>query len=658
MATKPHGSWPSPITSELIVQQAVGLGDVAPGTADLWWAELRPHEGGRIAIVRLQPGGERREVLPESFSARTRVHEYGGGAWWLHDDALFATNWADQRLYRIDADSVPKALTPEPAHPAADRYADGRVTVDGRWVVCVRERHPADGTEAKNEVVAIPAHDGGEPVVLVSGPDFVSCPRPSPDGRHLCWTQWHHPNMPWDDSELWVADLIDDADAIRIERPRRLAGGTDESVFQPEWSSTGALHFVSDRSNWSNLYRFGADGLTGAAEPEAIGPIDADLGVPQWVFDQSRYAELRDGRILCTYARDGVDHLGIIDVDAREVTPLSSSYTSYSSLRAFGYGAVLVAASPTTEAVVAVVDVPSGAVEPVLAVVRPARDLALDHSWLSHPRPITFSTTPSTEQAHALYYPPTNPDVDAPTDAAPPLVVMSHGGPTSAARPQLNLTIQYFTSRGFGVVDVNYRGSTGYGRAYRNALRDRWGIADVDDCVAAARHLAAEGAIDGGRLAIRGGSAGGFTTLCALTFRDDFAVGASLYGVADLEALARDTHKFESRYLDLLVGPYPEARDVYLARSPIHHADRLDCPVILFQGLEDEIVPPAQSELMADALRRKGVPVAYLAFPGEQHGFRQAANIQQVLEAELSFYAQIFGFSLADDVQAVLIENR
>jgi dipeptidyl aminopeptidase/acylaminoacyl peptidase len=657
MTTSPYGSWPSPITAELIVEQAVGLGDVAPGTADLWWAELRPHEGGRVAIVRLQPGGAHRDVLPASFSARTRVHEYGGGAWWLHDDALFATNWADQRVYRIDADSEPRALTPEPAAPAADRYADGRVTTDGRWVVCVRERHSTDGTEAANEIVAFSAHDGGEPVVLVDGADFVSCPRPSPDGRHLCWMQWDHPNMPWDDSELWVADLVDDADSIRIERPRRLAGGADESVFQPEWSSAGALHVVSDRTNWSNLYRFDADALDGTAEPEPMAPLDADIGVPQWVFDQSRYVELRDGRVLCAYARDGVDHLGIIDVDAREVRPLPSTYTAYSSLRAFGYGAVLVAASPTTEAVVAVVDVPTGATEPTLAVVRPARDLGLDPSWLSRPRSITFTTTPSTEAAHALYYPPTNPDVEAPADDAPPLVVMSHGGPTSAARPQLNLTVQYFTSRGFGVVDVNYRGSTGYGRAYRNALRDRWGIADVDDCVAAARHLAAEGAVDGERLVIRGGSAGGFTTLCALTFRDDFTVGASLYGVADLEALARDTHKFESRYLDLLVGPYPEARDVYLARSPIHHTERLDCPVILFQGLEDEIVPPAQSELMADALREKGVPVAYLGFPGEQHGFRQAANIKRVLEAELSFYAQILGFILADDLDAVLIEN-
>jgi len=657
MAQTPYGSWPSPITADLIVQQAVGLGDVTPGTADLWWAELRPNEGGRIAIVRSMPSGEQREVLPEWFSARTRVHEYGGGAWWLHDDALFATNWSDQRLYRIDAESTPKVLTPEPERVGADRYADGRVTTDGRWVVCVRERHPADGAEAVNEIVAVPAHDGGEPVVLVTGPDFVACPRPSPDGRHLCWMQWDHPNMPWDDSELWVADLVDDADGIRVERPRRLAGGDDESVFQPSWSASGALLFVSDRTNWSNLYRIGADGLTGEAAPVALGPVEGDVAVPQWVFDQSRYAELHDGRILCVVSRDGVDHLGVVDVEACELTSLTTPYTAYSSLRAFGYGAVLVAASPSTEAVVAVVDVPRGATQPTLAVVRPARDLGVDPAWISHPRPVTFPTEPADEQAHALYYPPTNPDVEAPADAAPPLVVMSHGGPTSAARPQLNLTIQYFTSRGFGVVDVNYRGSTGYGRAYRNALRDRWGIADVDDCIAAARHLAAEGAIDGERLAIRGGSAGGYTTLCALTFRDDFTAGASLYGVADLEALARDTHKFESRYLDLLVGPYPEARDVYLERSPIHQTERLGCPVILFQGLEDEIVPPAQSELMADALRTKGVPVAYLAFPDEQHGFRQAENIKRVLEAELSFYSQIFGFPLADEVEAVLIEN-
>ncbi len=656
MPNLPHGSWPSPITADLLVKQAVSLGEVTTGTSDLWWSELRPHEGGRVAIVRLRPGGERREVLPADFSARTRVHEYGGGAWWMHDDSVFVANWTDQRLYRIDTDSAPRVLTPEPAVPAGARYADGRVTIDGRWVVCVRELHDADGGEPANEIVAIEAHDGGEPIVLVSGADFVSSPRPSPDALRLCWTQWNHPKMPWDAAELWVADLVDDADGIRIGNARRVAGGDDESVFQPSWSAHGDLLFVSDRSNWWNLYRIGP-GLDPAAEPEAVAPIAAEIGVPQWVFDQSRYAELSDGRILCALAHDGVDHLGVIEPGRPEVLRLETSYTALSSIRRFGDGAVLIAASPTSEPVVAIVDVAAGSGKPTLAVVRPARDLGLDPAWLSTPQPITFPTTPATEHAHALYYPPTNPDATAPEDDLPPLIVLSHGGPTSAARPQLNLGVQYFTSRGFGVVDVNYRGSTGYGRTYRNSLAGVWGIADVDDCVAAARHLVDSGLADGERLAIRGGSAGGYTTLCALTFRDVFAVGASAYGVADLEALARDTHKFEARYLDGLIGPYPEDRDVYIERSPINHTERLECPVILFQGLEDQIVPPEQSEMMADALRAKGVPVAYLAFEGEQHGFRQEANIKRVVEAELYFYAQILGFTLADPVEEILIEN-
>lgn len=650
MPNLPYGSWPSPITADLLVAQSVSIGEVATGTSDIWWSELRPQEGGRVAIVRHRPGGQNREMLPADFSARTRVHEYGGGAWWLHDDSLFAVNWSDQRLYRIDADSAPKVLTPEPEAPAAARYADGRVTPDGRWVVCVREQHGPEA-EPQNEIVAIDAHDGGDPIVLVSGPDFVSSPRCSPDGLRVCWTQWDHPNMPWDRTELWVADLLDDADGIRLERARRVAGGGDESIVQPSWVAGGELLFVSDRTDWWNLYRIGADG-----SEQQITALEGEIGVPQWVFGQSRYAPLADGRILCAFARDGIDHLGVIEPDTNAITELTTPYTSLAALHAFGEGAVLVGASATIEPAVVLVDLPDGRIDPTLAVIRQPRDLGVDSAWFSVPEPITFPTT-SDDHAHALYYRPTNLDIAGPDDEAPPLVVLSHGGPTSAARPQLNLAVQYFTSRGIAVVDVNYRGSSGFGRRYRNALDDAWGVRDVDDCVAAAHYLVARGDADGTRLAIRGGSAGGFTTLCALTFRDVFAVGASLYGVADLEALARDTHKFESRYLDGLIGPYPEARDTYVERSPIHHTDLLDCPIIIFQGLEDEVVPPSQAEMMVDALRRKRLPFAYLAFEGEQHGFRRAANIQRVVEAEMYFYARIFGFELSDSIDPVPIEN-
>jgi dipeptidyl aminopeptidase/acylaminoacyl peptidase len=651
VTTRPYGSWSSPLSADRIVEQSVSLGELRPGPTDLWWSELRPTEKGRVAIVRHRPGGETTEVLPEEFSARTRVHEYGGGAWWLHDDVVFFVDWSDQQLHRIDIESTPRVLSPATDSGPGSRFADGVVTPDSRWVICVHEDHAGTG-EARNEIVAIDAYAGGEPVVLVSGPDLVSYPRVSPDGLWLCWTQWSHPRMPWDGTELWAARLDLSAGTPALHSPRWVAGSAEESVFQPLWAANGDLLFVSDRSNWWNLYRAVLDDET--APPTRLCDVDGEIGVPQWVFSQSRYAELSDGRILCAVAQGGLDRLAIVE-EGSPLRFLDTPFTSFASLCAFGDGAAFVAAGPTTEPAVAVIDLGADAAQLEIAIVRPPRDLGLDPRWFSVPRPISYPTS-GDANAHGLFYPPTNPDFDGPADESPPLVVLSHGGPTGAARPQLNLAIQYWTSRGIAVVDVNYRGSTGFGRDYRRALDGRWGIVDVDDCVAAARHLVTAGEADERRLAIRGGSAGGYTTLCALTFHDTFAAGASLYGVADLEALARDTHKFESRYLDTLVGPYPEQRDRYIERSPIHHTDRLRRPLIIFQGLEDEIVPPSQAEMMADALRAGGVPFAYLSFEGEQHGFRQAANIRRVLEAELYFYARIFGFDLDDDIEPVPIE--
>jgi dipeptidyl aminopeptidase/acylaminoacyl peptidase len=664
--TLPCGSWPSPITAEVVVAASVSLGGPAFAAGSLWWSELRPAEAGRVQVVRRpvdgrgRPTGPAVDVLPEGCSARTRVHEYGGGAWWLHDATLFFCNWTDQRIWRLrtaeqGAAAVP--VTPEPAARHGLRYADGRLTPDGRWIVCVRESHEVPGApEAVNELVAVPTHGAVEPVVLASGADFYSHPRPSPDGRRLCWLQWDHPRMPWDGSELWVADLDAGAGGELVgSRARRVLGGPQESLAQPSWDDDGVLHVVSDRTGWWNLYRFaGPAGVDG--EPELRGAVDGELALPQWVFGQSRYAFGPDGTVVCTVVRDGVDHLAVIDRDGA-LHWLESPYTSLEGLCHDGGVLGFVGASFTVEPQVVTVPCPSpgGPLAPPTAV-RPARELGIDPAWFSVPEPFSFPTTDGAT-AHALYYPPTNPSAMAPPGERPPLVVLSHGGPTGAARAQLNLALQYWTSRGLAVVDVNYRGSTGYGRAYRQALAGVWGIADVDDCVAAADALVVSGRADTERLIIRGGSAGGYTTLCALTFRDAFRAGASLYGVADLETLARDTHKFESRYLDTLVAPYPEGRDTYLARSPIRHTDRLSCPTILLQGLEDEVVPPAQAEMMAEALRRRGVPFAYLAFPGEQHGFRQAANIMRALEAELYFYARILGFALADDIEPVEIEQ-
>ncbi len=673
--TKPYGTWASPVSADMVVEGAVSITDVQPGDDDLWWSELRPQDGGRIVVVRRQPGGGLVDVVPEGFSARTRVHEYGGGAWWLHDDTLIFANWADQRLYRIEPDTepgafrAPRPITPEPTDTSSARYADGVLTADGRWIICVRELHgDPSASEARNEIVAIEAEQGGEPTVLVTGPDFVAAPRVSPDGRSLCWLQWNHPDMPWDGCELAMASLDSESDTCAAGPPRVLAGSRNEAITQPEWHADGSLWFVSDRTDWWNLYRITADSLL-AAEPTAapIAPFEGEVGVPAWVFGQSRYAFLPGERVAVAYASEGIDHLAIIspnavrpgpegaDWSAATMLDLETDFVTLASVHTYGHGLVFIGATAASESVVAVADLPAHG-DATIAVLRAARDSGLGSEWISLPRSISV-VTPDGGTTYALFYSPTHPTAAGPSTDAPPLVVLSHGGPTSAARPHFNLAVQYWTSRGFAVVDVNYRGSTGYGRAYRQALAGQWGVVDVDDCVAVARHLVSQGESDGDRLAIRGGSAGGYTTLCALAFRDDFRAGTSLYGVADLEALARDTHKFESRYLDSLIGPYPAERDRYVERSPIHHIEGFNCPLLVLQGLEDEIVPPAQSEMIVDAVRAKGLPVAYLAFAGEQHGFRQAATIKRALEAELYFYAQVFDFELAEPIEPVPIEN-
>lgn len=674
--TAPFGTWRSPITAERLVEAGVGLGGPAVAAGSLWWSELRPSEAGRVQLVRAAlPGPARarqpsppRDVLPDGFAARTRVHEYGGGAWWLVDDTdtLVFANWADQRLYRIDRAgtddaSAPTPITPDPHERHAFRYADGDATPDGRWILAVREWVGAPGdAEARNELVWIPTDGASEPVACVSGHDFVSHPRLSADGTHVAYLTWEHPDLPWNATVLHVARLVRDGEGPpTLTGPRARLDAPAVSRAQPRWIG-GELWFVSDESDgWWNLHAL--DPRSGRTR--RITAETAELAQPQWVFGQSWYAPLDDGRVILSARRDGTDHLGVLDPAGSEVTWLDVPFTSIDGLvGAPGGRAACVAASFTIEPqVVVLTPDPGGGPATEVVVARPARDLGLDAAWISVPQPIDFPTGPAPDApgapvAHALYYPPRNPDHEAPAGERPPLLVLSHGGPTAAARPQLDLAVQFWTSRGIAVVDVNYRGSTGYGRAYREALHDAWGIADVEDCVAAARFLVARGDVDGDRLLIRGGSAGGYTTLCALTFTDVFAAGASRYGIADLEALGTDTHKFESRYLDRLVGPYPQDRATYVARSPIHHTDRLATPLIILQGLEDEVVPPSQAAVMVDALRAKGVPFAYLAFEGEQHGFRQAPNIRRALEAELYFYGWVLGFEVADPIEPVPIE--
>jgi dipeptidyl aminopeptidase/acylaminoacyl peptidase len=587
-----------------------------------WWVEGRPLEGGRQVIVRAGlDGNARRDMIPEDFSARTRVHEYGGGVFAVVDGEVVFSNDADGRVYRAARRGQPVALTPEPSRPRRLRYADFAPTPDQSGVYCVRESHEADG-EAVNEIVMFAAQAPGDPKLIATGRDFYAAPRVSADGQRLAWLCWDHPRMPWDGTELWMASL----DGTGAEQ---VAGGSEEAIVQPAWSPDGQLHWISDRSGWWNLYR----------EGKLLYTAEAEFAMPLWVFGQSTYVFLSDGRIACVWNSEGFPHLGLLDADSggmHELAPELLPTLRAARIRSDGRRLVYVGASPARGAAVVVLDTQTSE---LTVVARAAADEP-DAGYLAVPQPIEFES--HGRSAHALYYPPRNRDFEAPEGELPPLLVLIHGGPTSQAEPALDLRTQFWTSRGIAVVDVNYGGSTGYGRAYRELLRGQWGVVDLQDCTQAALQLAREGVVDGGRLAIRGGSAGGYTTLCALVFTDAFHVGASYFGVADIEALLADTHKFESRYEFALVPP-----DKAWERSPIHFVDRITSPVIVFQGLDDPVVVPAQAELIVAALRERGIVHEYRAYEGESHGFRKAETIIDALTAELAFYGRVLGFESA-----------
>jgi dipeptidyl aminopeptidase/acylaminoacyl peptidase len=602
---------------------------------DVYWVETRPAENGRTVIVKWSPGGTVVDVTPPIFSARTRVHEYGGGAFTVEDGTVYFSNFIDQRLYRQNPGGTPQPITPE----ADLRYADGFIDRRRRRIICVCEDHTKEEHEATNSIVGIRLDGVGGSQTLVSGNDFYASPRISPDGSHLAWLTWNHPNMPWDSSELWVGDITE---AGTIEHEQRIAGGPNESVCEPKWAPDGTLYFISDGTGWWNLYRW-KDGRV-----EALCEMEAEFGVPHWSFGTSTYGFTSAGRIICTYTRDGSSYLASLDTSTKQIKTIDIPYTSIAFLQATPAGAILIAGSPTQATAIVQLSRATGKIE----VLRRSTEVAIDPGYLSIPRAIEFPTENGLA-AHAFFYAPKNHDFAATQGERPPLLVISHGGPTGAASSEFNLMIQYWTSRGFAIADVNYGGSSGYGRAYRQRLDGQWGVVDVDDCVNCAQYLIKRGDVDANRVAIRGGSAGGYTTLAALTFREVFKAGASYFGVSDLEALARDTHKFESRYLDRLVGPYPARRDLYRERSPLNFVERLSCPVIFFQGNEDRVVPPNQAEKMVDALRQKGTPVAYLLFEGEQHGFRRAQNMKRALDAELYFYSRIFRFPLPEPVEPV-----
>ncbi len=635
-ATAPYGSWESPISVSMLTASRVTLGQLFTDGDRVLWTESRPQNKGRTAIVECDANGDLHDITPPDFDARTRAHEYGGGAVAVSGDVVIASSFGDQRVYRLDGEA-PWPITPAPELPAGDRYAD--FAIHGDMVVAVRERHRAGG-DPKAAIVMLPVDGADRPRKVVSGRDFYSTPRVSPDGTKLLWLEWDHPNMPWDATELWVAALGPEG----VSEPEHVAGGSEDSIFQPEWAPDGRLFYISDRSGWWNLYELHN------GESVDVYPAEMEFGWPQWSFGMRRYGFLPGGTITCIYDETGHQHLAELQDRLTRVGLGRDAIAP--TIAVTGHTVWVIAGSGTRPMAVVSFDTANG----VAREIRSAESRTVGRGYLIRPHPIEFPTTDGAT-AHAFWYPPTNPNFVAPEGERPPLIVFCHGGPTSQTMGVLRADIQFWTSRGFGIVDVNYRGSTGYGRAYRDALKGAWGIADTDDCIAAAQYLADEGHVDPERLAIRGGSAGGFTTLCALTFREVFHAGASYFGVADCALLAEHTHKFESRYLDSLIGPYPEQEDLYAERSPLWAADELLTPVIVFQGLEDKVVPSEQAEAIVARLDKNQVPHAYLAFQGEGHGFRKAESIERAAAAELSFYAQVFGFTPAGDTAPVPIRH-
>jgi len=635
----PYGSWRSPITSELIVSETIKLGQIFLDGSDVYWSESRPTEGGRNVIVRWSPGGKIEDLTPKPFDVRTRVHEYGGGAFVVSDGTVYFSNFADQGLYQQESNLEPRPLN----SPGARRYGD--ITVDKlhNRLICVREDHSTGAREPVNAIVDLNLSNNQEEQVLVADNDFYSSPRISPDGSSLAWLTWNHPNLPWDGTELWVGKIRSDGS---IGERLKVAGGISESIFQPEWSPDGVLYFVSDRNEWWNLYRYRHN------QVEPVCPRAWEFGRPQWLLSMSTYGFESTDRIICTYTSKGVWHLASLDCACGDLEEIETPFTEIWNLQVSSKQAVFCAGSPTQAASIIRFDLESRKFHPL----RSSSDIKVDKGYISIPKAIEFPTEHG-KTSHAFFYPPQNHDHQAPADELPPTLIKIHGGPTSATSSSLAWDIQYWTSRGFAVLDVNYGGSSGYGRSYRQRLEGQWGIVDVDDCVNGARFLVKQGWVDGERLAIRGSSAGGYTTLCALTFRHTFKAGASYYGISDLEALAKETHKFEARYLDRLVGPYPDRLDIYRQRSPINYTNLLSCPLILFQGLEDEVVPPNQAEMMLETLQSKGLPVAYIPFEGEQHGFRRAETIKRALDSELYFYSRVFDFELPEPLEPIEIYN-
>lgn len=636
------GSWESSITTDLMLEGSVGLGEISLYSNEIYWIEMRPQEKGRYVIVKQTTDGQQMDVIPDEFNARTRVHEYGGGSYLVTEKGVVFTNFNDQTLYLIAINNECIKLTDN----ESCRYADMIYDKFNQRLICVREDHTDKTAEPKNTIVSIALNDSDtQESILVEGADFYSNPRVSHDGKYLCWISWKHPNMPWDNTSLSVAEINSTGG---LEKPINIAGGNDanQAVCQPMWSPDNILYFISDSNNWWNLYRVNI--RNNKKDIEQVVEMEAEFAVPQWSFRECNYDFIDAENVLAVYRHNGIAYLAKININVKTLETISLAYTDLESIVCNEDKACFLAASPTQFPAIIELDLSNYENK----VLRRSNNLKIEPENISVGKSVTFPVDEEND-AYAFFYKPQNKKFIGLDEEQPPLIVMSHGGPTGESHNGIKMVVQFFTSRGFAVLDVNYGGSSGYGRAYRQRLNKAWGIVDVNDCSKAALYVAEQGWVDKERLAIRGGSAGGFTTLASLAFTDVFKAGASHYGVSDLEALAKDTHKFESRYLDSLIGAYPEEQVLYKERSPIYSVDNLSCPVIFFQGLEDKIVLPNQAEMMVDALKEKGIRVAYIAYEGEQHGFRQAENIKRTLEAELYFYSTIFNFDCFEKIEPV-----